>query len=199
MTIAQAPPKSYFGTSSGSVINNGKTTYYCSISSSSGNSGNSGSSGNSGNCGNSGNSGNASSTTTTTSKRYGDVHLGEGFQLGPRGSRTSSARPSRSARCREAENSLPRRTRSGSRCPLPRRRSPASPRPASRVTVRGKTGKYCVTKQGLLSYSGSSKSSYFELTKYSSKPPASLFTLPAGATTADAPRRRVDPVGRARQ
>ena len=37
------------------------------------------------------------------------------------------------------------------------------------VTVRGKGGKYCVTKQGLLSYSGSSSSSYFELTKYSSE------------------------------
>ncbi len=55
------------------------------------------------------------------------------------------------------------------------------------VTVRGKTGKYCVTKQGLLSYSGSSKSSYFEMTKYSSKPPASLFTLPAGVTTQTLP------------
>ena len=54
------------------------------------------------------------------------------------------------------------------------------------VTVRGKGGKYCVTKQGILSYSGSS-SSYFKLTKYSSKPPASLFSLPAGATTQTLP------------
>src|SRR5580700_5514990 len=44
VTIAQSPPKSNFTTSSGSVINNGKTTYYCSTSSSgSGNSGNTGS------------------------------------------------------------------------------------------------------------------------------------------------------------
>jgi hypothetical protein len=55
------------------------------------------------------------------------------------------------------------------------------------VTVRSKGGKYCVTKQGLLSYSGSSSSSYFELTKYSSKPPASLFSLPTGATTETLP------------
>jgi len=45
-----------------------------------------------------------------------------------------------------------------------------------------------VTKQGILSYSGSaSSSSYFELTKYSSKPPASLFSLPTGATTETLP------------
>ncbi len=55
------------------------------------------------------------------------------------------------------------------------------------VTVRQVEGRYCVTKQGLLSYSGSSSSSYFELTKYSSKPPASLFSLPAGATTQTLP------------
>ena len=57
------------------------------------------------------------------------------------------------------------------------------------VSVRGRGGKYCVTKQGILSYSGSASnsSSYFELTKYSSRPPASLFSLPAGATTATLP------------
>ena len=61
VTIAQSPPKSNFSTSSGSVINNGKTTYYCSS--------NSGSSGNSGNTGSTSNSGNSgASSTTTTSK-----------------------------------------------------------------------------------------------------------------------------------
>ena len=40
-----------------------------------------------------------------------------------------------------------------------------------------------VTKQRLPSRSDSSSSSYFELTKYSSTPPASLFSLPTGATT----------------
>ncbi len=55
------------------------------------------------------------------------------------------------------------------------------------VRVRRKGGKYCVTKRGLLSYSGSSSSSYFELTKYSSKPPASLFSLLTGATTETLP------------
>jgi hypothetical protein len=55
------------------------------------------------------------------------------------------------------------------------------------VTAHNETGKYCVTKQGLLAYSGSSKTQYFEMTKYSSKPPSSLFTLPAGATTQTLP------------
>ena len=55
------------------------------------------------------------------------------------------------------------------------------------VTVHGKGGRYCVTKQGILSYSGSSSLDYFQLTKFSSKPPASLFTLPAGATTGTVP------------
>ena len=52
--------------------------------------------------------------------------------------------------------------------------------------MRGKSAKYCVTEQGILSYSGS-VGEYFELTKYSSKPPASLFSLPAGATTQTLP------------
>lgn len=44
-----------------------------------------------------------------------------------------------------------------------------------------------MTKQGLLAYSGSSKTNYFEMTKYSSKPPSNLFVLPAGATTQTLP------------
>jgi len=54
------------------------------------------------------------------------------------------------------------------------------------VSVKGKGGKYCVTKQGILSYSGTA-GSYFELVKYSTSPPASLFALPAGATTETLP------------
>jgi hypothetical protein len=56
------------------------------------------------------------------------------------------------------------------------------------VSVRGKSTKYCVTKQGILSYSGSSSSSSsFKLTKYAAKPPASLFAVPAGATITTLP------------
>ena len=56
------------------------------------------------------------------------------------------------------------------------------------ATVRGKSGKYCVTNQGILAYVGSNGSSVFKMTKYSSKPSASLFKLPAGATIHDHPR-----------
>lgn len=54
------------------------------------------------------------------------------------------------------------------------------------VTVKGKADKYCVTKQGVLAYSGSG-GQYFELTKYVKSPPSSLFQLPAGATTVTLP------------
>jgi hypothetical protein len=56
VTIAQSPPKTYFASSGSVILNNGKTTYYCSPNES----GNSGDSGNSG-AGNSGNSGNSGS------------------------------------------------------------------------------------------------------------------------------------------
>jgi hypothetical protein len=57
------------------------------------------------------------------------------------------------------------------------------------VSVRGESGKYCVTSRGLLAYSGSSTTSksYFELVKYSGSPSSSLFKLPAGATTVTLP------------
>ncbi len=55
------------------------------------------------------------------------------------------------------------------------------------VSVHGQGGKYCVTKKGILSYAGATSGSYFELTKSSSSPPASLFSLPSGATTVTLP------------
>ncbi len=68
VTIAQAPHKSIFSTASGSVINNGKSTYYCS-SGSSGNSGTPGTPGTPGNSGNSGNSGLRASTRPLLPRR----------------------------------------------------------------------------------------------------------------------------------
>jgi hypothetical protein len=54
------------------------------------------------------------------------------------------------------------------------------------VTVHGTGGKYCVTKQGILSYSGAGKN-YFELKSFTKSPSSSLFNLPAGATTETLP------------
>lgn len=56
------------------------------------------------------------------------------------------------------------------------------------ITIRNnKTGKYCVTSKGILTYSGVSSTQYFEITSYSAHPAASLFQLPAGATTITLP------------
>ncbi|HSZ38271.1 MAG TPA: hypothetical protein VK773_14345, partial [Acidimicrobiales bacterium] len=55
------------------------------------------------------------------------------------------------------------------------------------ATVRGQSGKYCVTNQGVLAYIGGATGSTFKMTKYSSSPASSLFALPAGATTVTIP------------
>jgi hypothetical protein len=55
------------------------------------------------------------------------------------------------------------------------------------VSGHGQGGKYCVTKQGLLSYSGATPTSYFELTSYTRSPSGRLFALPAGATMVTLP------------
>ena len=183
VTIAQSPPKSNFSTSDGgSVINNGKTTYYCSANS--GSSGNSGNSGNSGSAGSSGNSGSSSTTTSTTSKstmtclsvKGANPLLGLENVFSPAVALGALA---------QAKQGLVSRLL-GIKVSSSSATIAGQPSTCVTVTVRGKGGKYCVTKQGILSYSGSS-SSYFKLTKYSSKPPASLFSLPAGATTQTLP------------
>jgi hypothetical protein len=197
VTIAQAPPKSDFSSASGSVINNGKTTYYCqtSLSGNSGDTGNTGSSSNSGSSGNTGSSSNSGSSgntgnsgaTTTTAKSSGVTCLsskGSNPLLGLENlfSPTvalglfSEAKQATVARALGIKVSSSSATYAG------------QPSTCISVTVRGKSSKYCVTKQGILSYSGSSNSSsYFKLTKYSSKPPASLFALPTGATVSTLP------------
>lgn len=190
VTIAQAPPKSNFSTSTGTVINNGKTTYYCSSTGSTGNSGNSGTTSNSGNTGNTGNTGNsgnsgASTTTSTTAPKSSMQCLsvkGSNPLLGLEDLFSPTVALGALA---EAKEGLVSRLL-GIKVSSSSATFAGQPSTCVTVTVRGKGGKYCVTKQGLLSYSGSS-SSYFELTKYSSKPPASLFSLPAGATTQTLP------------
>jgi hypothetical protein len=200
VTIAQAPPKSNFSSASGSVINNGKTTYYCGTAGSAGNSGttgntgnsaNSGSSGNSGSTGNSGSSGNSGSTgnsgsSTTTAKstvtcvasKGSNPLLGLESFFSPTAALTlfSEAKDAAVARALGIKVSSSSATFAG------------QPSTCLSATVKGKSSKYCVTKQGILSYAGSStSSSYFKLTKYSSKPPASLFAVPAGATITTLP------------
>jgi hypothetical protein len=185
VTIAQAPPKTYFASGGSTIINNGKATYYCSP----GDSGNSGNSGNSG-AGNSGNSGNSGSgsTTTSTTKASGSGSLQcvttkassalagteDLFSAGAVLSVFSEAEESAVARVLgiKVSGSTAKYAGQSSTC--------------ISVARKSQSGKYCVTKQGLLSYSGSGKN-YFEMTKYSAHPSSSLFNLPAGATTVTIP------------
>ena len=54
------------------------------------------------------------------------------------------------------------------------------------LTASNQTGKYCVTHNGILAYSGTSTAS-FQLTSYSGNPSPSDFSLPAGATITSVP------------
>jgi hypothetical protein len=188
VTIAQAPPKSNFSSASGSVINNGKTTYYCGTAGSAGNSGTTGNTGNSANSGSSGNSGStgnsgsstttAKSTVTCVASKGSNPLLGLESFFSPTAALTlfSEAKDAAVARALGIKVSSSSATFAG------------QPSTCLSATVKGKSSKYCVTKQGILSYAGSStSSSYFKLTKYSSKPPASLFAVPAGATITTLP------------
>jgi hypothetical protein len=185
VTIAQAPPMSNFSSSDSSIINTGKATYYCSANAgSTSNSGNTGTTSNSGNTGNSGNSGSPSTTTTTSnspeqclSEKGANPLLGLEDVFSPTVALGALA---------EAKEGLVSKllgiTVSSSSASFA-----GQPSTCVAVTVHGKGGKYCVTKQGILSYSGSSSSDYFQLAKFSAKPPVNLFALPAGATTGTVP------------
>jgi hypothetical protein len=188
ITIAQLPPKTLFSTSGGSsVIDNGKTTYYCSANAgNSGSTGNTGS-GNGGSSGNTGNSGNTVSTTTTAkSKSTEECYSEKGANplLGTEDLFSGAALAG--GIFAEAEETavahalgIKVSTSSGNFAGVS----------ASCVTIskKGQSYKYCVTPQGILAYSSSGKSDYFELTKYSSRPASNLFQLPAGATTVTIP------------
>jgi hypothetical protein len=149
ITIAQAPPKSNFSTSTGEVVNTGSKTYYCST----------------------------EGTTQTCLNAGTDnpfVGLEDIFSSSAALGAFAEAKEGLVARALGINVTQSSASFGGqaSTCVT--------------VTVKGKGGKYCVTKQGILSYSGGS-GSYFQLTKFTTKPPASLFTLPAGATTATLP------------
>jgi hypothetical protein len=149
VTIAQSPPKTVFSASGGSVIDTGKTTYYCSDS-------------------------NGATACLTESGGNPFVSLEDLFSPTLALTAFSEAKEGIVTRALGVRSTLSSATFAGqsSTCVT--------------VTVRGKGEKFCVTKQGLLSYSGGS-GNYFEMTKYSSSPPSSLFALPSGATTVTLP------------
>ena len=178
VTIAQSPPRTYFSTSSSSVIINENTTVYCSLNSvSTSISGNSGNSGNSVTTSNSGNSGSKSSKQRCLTEKGANPLLGVEDDFSPTVALGALA---------EAKEGLVSKLL-GIKVSSSSASFAGQPSTCVTVSVHGKVGRYCVTKQGILSYSGSSSSDYFELTKYSPKPPASLFAPPAGATTVTVP------------
>jgi hypothetical protein len=177
VTIAHSPSRSNFSTSSSSVIINEKATYYCSLHSDStsisGDSGTTSLSGASGTTSLSGASGSKSSKQHCLTEKGANPTLGIGDVLSPTAVLAALA---------EAKEGLVTK-RLGIEVSSSSASFAGQPSTCVTVSVHGKGDRYCVTKQGILSYSGSSSSDYFRLTKYSSKSPASLFTLPAGATT----------------
>ena len=170
ITIAQAPPKTLFETSSGTVVNTGKDTYYCSTGAGSGNSGN-------GNSGNSGNSGTGTSTPTCVSTSMTNPLLGvmNAFSLQVVANALSTTASGLVARALGIKLTYSSAKYAG--------------QTSSCVSIsrKGQSVKYCVTQQGVLSYSGTSSTDYIQLTKFSSKAPASLFVLPSGATVETLP------------
>jgi hypothetical protein len=172
VTVAQSPPRSFFSTSSSSVIINENTTYYCTS-----NSVSISISGNSGTTSNSVNSGSKSS------KQGCRTEIGTKPLLGIQDGFSPTVVLGALAEAKEGLVSklLGIKVSSSSAS------FAGQPSTCVTVSVHGKVGKYCVTKQGIISYSGSSSSDYFQLAKYSSKPPDSLFTRPTGATTVTRP------------
>jgi hypothetical protein len=175
VTIAQSPPRSFFSTSSNRVIINENTTYYCSSNSVSISI--SGSSDNSVTTSNSGNSGSKSSKQGCVTEKGAKPLLGIEDVASPTAALGALA---------EAQEGVLSKLL-GIKVSSSSASFAGQPSTCVTVSVHGKGGRYCVTKQGVLSYSGSSSSDYLQLTKYSSKPSASLFSLPAGATSVTVP------------
>jgi hypothetical protein len=146
VTIAQAPPKSYFSAGQGAVISTGSTSYYCSTS------------GGTQSCLSASGANPIAGLETLFSPAAAITAL-NGYQQsvaahvsGVKISESSGSFAGQAATCVTA-------------------------------TAHGQTGKYCVTKQGILAYAGApNRGTYFQLTKYSKSPPSSLFTVSSAST-----------------
>ncbi|HVA07115.1 MAG TPA: hypothetical protein VNG12_10280 [Acidimicrobiales bacterium] len=145
VTVAQAPPKSYFATSGGAVISDGSKSYYCSTQ--------------------------GQKETCLAATGVNPIAGLQGL-FSPAAAITAFNGVERSLVARVAGLKVTSST------------ATFAGQASACVTVssHGQTGKYCVTNKGLLAYSGTLKGTYFQLTKYSKSPPASLFTVPAGST-----------------
>jgi hypothetical protein len=178
VTISQQGGKSNFSSADGSsVINTGKKTYFCSK-----NSGNSGSSGNTGSSGNSGNSG----STTTTTKAGGLQCLTESG-ANPVAGLVNAFSPALLLNVLNQDKVSAEARALGIHVTESTQKIAGQNTTCLSATVRGQSGKYCVTNQGLLAYIGGTGGATFKMTKYSGSPSPSLFKLPANATTVTTP------------
>lgn len=181
VTISQQGGKSNFSSADGSsVINTGKKTYFCSK-----NSGNSGSSGNSGNTGSSGNSGNSGSTTTTT--KAGGLQCITESGSNPLAGLVNAFSPALLLNVLNEDKVSAEARALGIHVTESTQKFAGQNATCLSATVRGQTGKYCVTNQGLLAFVGGTGGQTFKMTKYSGSPSPSLFKLPANATTVTIP------------
>jgi hypothetical protein len=172
VTIAQAPPKSDFSSGTSSVINNGHTTYICSA-------GSSGGSGSSGSTGSTGSSSGGKEQCITESGANPLLSLEDVFSPAVALAALNEAKSASIARAYGIHLTESSGNYAGQSATC------------FSVSEKGKgSGKYCVTKQGILAYattSNNGSTNYFELTHYSSSPSSSLFSPPAGATTVTTP------------
>lgn len=150
VTIEQSPPKSYFATSDGAVIDTGTTTYFCSTSSG---------------------QQTCLSTSGSNNPLAALVNL---FSPATAVTYLQQAETEVAAHVAGVNVSFSSQTFAGqdSTCVT--------------ASVSGQSGKYCVTKSGILAYEGTGGNS-FELTSYSSTVTDSDFSLPAGATVETIP------------
>lgn len=150
VTFEQEPPKSYFSTSGGSVIDTGTTTYFCSDS-----------------------SGQQAcvSTSGSTNPLAGLLQL---FSPATAISALQQAETEAAAHIAGVSVSFSSATFAG--------------QDATCVTAsnNGQSGKYCVTRSGLLAYEGANGNS-FSLTSFSASVTESDFAPPAGASVQTIP------------
>jgi hypothetical protein len=180
VTISQQSGKSNFTASDGSsVINTGKKTYFCSK-----NSGNSGTSGSSGTTGSTGNTG---STTTTTKAAAGGLQCATESGASPLAGIVNLFSPALLLNVLNEDKVSAEARALGIHVTTSTQKFAGQNSTCISATVRGQSGKYCVTNQGLLAYVGGTGGSTFKMTKYSSNPSPSLFKLPANATTVTIP------------
>ena len=178
VTIAQQSGKSNFTSSDGSsIINTGKKTYYCSKSDS----------GNTGATGNSGNSGNSGGGSTTTTTQAGGLQCITESGANPLAGIVNLFSPALLLNVLNEDKASAVAHALGIKVTQSSQKIAGQNTTCLSATVRGQSGKYCVTDKGLLAYIGGTGGSTFKMTKYSGSPSPTLFKLPANATTVTIP------------